>query len=1442
MSFAVFQQLTRSTVIDACVVCPLTSPEATNLVVVKGDVLEVYDLQKKQGRLQFVCTCPLFGRPEALAAYRPKEGAAANLAIVLRRGTYLAALRFDHEFGSLHTCGQHLLAPATSSGDPAATAGGGGASSSGLSLGFKPQICVDPEERCLTVRAAPDHLLVFAIDSKESWRAEAGGAIVGGAAVAASNPHQFERLAVHEDPERGPGLRTPFDFGLRALRLHHLQDIKFLPGYRQPTVACAGHKQPGWGGRISEANLRTCSVSIVAIDLEKKDTSLVWVTHQLPHDVFNVIPLHPPVGGSLVLSKNAVFYVKEHGPAFCQKLNPNADVGDELKGLQMETKDEGKLGVLLTGCSVAVLNPTTLLFSLQPTGRLWLAHLVLSSRDTVTDIIWTSPATVTPAWDMLPMGDEHVFIAAASGGGVLLKLEPAKKKLPQAQQAKKRLRTEGKELSEEFKGLLELHELLQEKSRSIPSYKFAPADEFVTFGSIKSLQQWVRDVDPDKEQEEGKDNEQPLSGTERFICCSGAGARGAMYIFQRAVPLELLTEFDLPHGGQFSAVWTFRQAPEEPVVAGVKRSAEDDEDDAAVALMREAAPHRFVLISGTSRSMLLETTEEIEEIPKSPLDLSAPTLCAGSVLQDRVIVQVTPDKMSFMLAASPTEVAAAPAPLYFGEGAEAQEAWTAHICSPYVVVVFRDKKCRLYQLKRPAQGGEGASVEDLTSKLPEEVREEVLCASIHKQPGPGGRARYLLLVVNAARRGTMRAVDVRSSEVVFCTDHVADVPPVLRNAVGRKDVASLETDRLRALTDPCAAPHRTAGDPEDKRVADKSREVATGESILRAEFVHIDAQDVGPTLVLVVLGRPLLLYRAFSPAGSESAFPFHFAIQEHEMLSLVESTPSAAYRPVASFEHPGGTAGAVVVSPHAGVSALWLAAKRNQLHIHPLPGAQVRSFAPLHAACCERGFFAVSEGADAAQAAAAQIFVPAVLPGMPDGQDAFQLHGSVPHVRKVLGKTPQLMACKPESGVVAVAVSESVIASPEHGAGPSLEEDPLADDWSIIRNPPVEATAPPMGRNSERHELWLGTTNELAKIDDYRFSFDPEEQVLCMQWMTLPGFPLPSLVVGTGVNVGEDLTSRGRVLVFSTKGKDKGVIPPVYQRSLKWPVTVIAQHGPYLVHNEGFKLFFEKWENSNFSKLAFFDGSMCVTALSSIKNFLLMGDIRNGLDFVQWKEDPVTQNRTLRRLAKSPPSVKMAVLACEVIVHQKSLGIVALDHVGTAHLFQYSPHSDGREGDTLLRSCATFSMGSPCRAVLRLQADTGVQCLFAASAAGELVCIRPIDDQVYRTVTTLLGMLSTRLPFRCGLNPRALRSRDGPPALVAPRKNIEDANMLRVFAFLSGPLQTVVAEKMRLKVDNLMRVALPCANSQLASLRPLQPLPTAGATAAVQHHAALRDK
>lgn len=1464
-----FQQLTQSTSIESCITANFTSTNATNVILNKGDHLDIYDLQQRQNRLTFVLRIPLFGRPEAIAAFRPHKTEPDHLALVLRRGRHLAVVKHDAEVDNAHTCGQHVL---LSPEDPAAALG---------PSGFRPQIAVDPDNRCLAARILPDRVVVFPISGDGDWQLGAGAAV-----------SQHGGLAFHQDPGRPPGLGVPFTFDATApLRLHHLEDMAFLHGHQRPTAVCLGQARPGWGGCLGVSNQGNSSVLVVVLDLAERTPHLIWATHGLPHDVFRVVPLSLPVGGMLALSNNAVIYMKEHGGSFCQLLNGFANLGVEFSHLPMGVKDESKLGIQLSGCSIAVLSPTALLVSVQPTGRLYLAQMLLTSRDDVVDILWVSPGTAVPAWDLCCVKDEYAFLAASGGGSMLLKLKQVKKKLPKELQPKKRARTtEPKEdkdgPSERLKSLLELHEKLQDADRFIYSYEFSVADELESVSAVQCLAPWVRSHAADGEDDE----EAPLCGTERFISCSGKGSRGALHIFQRSVPLETLTEFDLPTGPRFSAVWTLPEAPEEPVIAEAKGStsavsanedsesglAKDEQDtkakqavaevaaavkasaNAAAALASHATDmHRYVLLGGVSGSMLLEATEIIEQIPKTtPIDTSAATVCAGAVLCSRLAVQVTPQRMCFM---STRDARATNVPVPFDfvkaknevekaeddsikkEGVSSGEAVGGSILDPYVAVRFQDGSLRLFAIH-----GEG-DVHELSNSMPDQLRKGALSVSILRDSRAGA---VFLAVATSSCQGTIHVIDLATMKEVFHAEHLAEVPPVLRDS----HISGVELDHLRALSDVCAPLPKTVVDAllvKAKEAAVKediantslpSRDTSTStkrtgpgsasttQDLVSAELVEVDPADRGPTLVVLVIGRPILIYRAFvrypqsipgekkADAGEETKFPYHFALQEHSFLEMVTNKAEGPYRAAVPFRRPRtGQAGVVVSPPHTGVPALWLAAQRNQLFVHPIPGTQVRSFAPLQAPCCESGFFALSQGPSVV---AAQVFALATISGFPeDGQSNFDLHTSIPRARKFLNRTPHCLATRPEDKVIALAVSEQVLET-QDAPGPNIDEDPLGDDWSIVRQPPVEFEPPPVPRLQPRFELWIDHAKDIDKLGQYRFSFDADEHVLCLAWMTLPGFPSPSLAVGTGVNTGEDMTCRGRLFIFSTKDREPGIVPATYQRSLKWPVTVVGQWGNYFMHSEGFKLFFEHWENGNFTKLAFFDGSMCITSMSSIKNFLLLGDLRKGLDFVQWKEDTNSQTRNLRRLSRSPPSTTMTVIACDFVVCQKSLGMLALDHTGSAHLFQYTAHSDGREGDQLLRSCATFAMGAPCRASMRLQAEPGVQCLLLASARNELFCIRPIDDQVYRTITTLLGMLTTRLPFRCGLNPRAFRSHDGPPALVAPRKNIEDAVLLRLFAFLSKPLQASVADKMRLSVAALTRATLPSASCQLFALRP----------------------
>ena len=48
-------------------------------------------------------------------------------------------------------------------------------------------------------------------------------------------------------------------------------------------------------------------------------------------------------------------------------------------------------------------------------------------------------------------------------------------------------------------------------------------------------------------------------------------------------------------------------------------------------------------------------------------------------------------------------------------------------------------------------------------------------------------------------------------------------------------------------------------------------------------------------------------------------------------------------------------------------------------------------------------------------------------------------------------------------------------------------------------------------------------------------------------------------------------------------------------------------------------------------------------------------------------------------------------------------GIVATDHSNNLHLYQYVPHSDGKEGGQVLRTCATYNISTTIRSTQKIQ-------------------------------------------------------------------------------------------------------------------------------------------
>ncbi|OLQ01198.1 Cleavage and polyadenylation specificity factor subunit 1 [Symbiodinium microadriaticum] len=387
----------------------------------------------------------------------------------------------------------------------------------------------------------------------------------------------------------------------------------------------------------------------------------------------------------------------------------------------------------------------------------------------------------SPAWELRNWGEDYVCLVDMVGFISMLKATVSKKKLPSMLQPlkKPRLHQPGEMpvQSLKMKELLSVHEELRDVYRFLRSYTFEVSDTLPSMGPLQCLQPWISDSEDKSD-----------CCTQRFLASSGSESKGSLYILQRAVPLEEQAEFDLPADARFSAVWALRQAAEQPVLQAAAKK--------TVAVAAALPPHRYVLISSPKRSMLLETTEEIEEISQPRgWDTAQPTLSAGPVLAGKLLVQLTPQRAFFMPAA-PGKGTIPPAAVY-PSGCRAVQ---ASIRDPFIVLRCQDGSLKLLSV------AEGPALRDHTSKLPKDLGAATWAAL-------SGSESVRLAVLTPQQRGLLVAfdlsvggttVDVRE---VFRSAHLAEVPPVLRNTPAAEQDEEAGTqlspsqDYLRPITD-----------------------------------------------------------------------------------------------------------------------------------------------------------------------------------------------------------------------------------------------------------------------------------------------------------------------------------------------------------------------------------------------------------------------------------------------------------------------------------------------------------------------------------------------------------------------------------------------------------------------------------------------------------------
>ncbi|OEH73922.1 hypothetical protein cyc_03523 [Cyclospora cayetanensis] len=224
------------------------------------------------------------------------------------------------------------------------------------------------------------------------------------------------------------------------------------------------------------------------------------------------------------------------------------------------------------------------------------------------------------------------------------------------------------------------------------------------------------------------------------------------------------------------------------------------------------------------------------------------------------------------------------------------------------------------------------------------------------------------------------------------------------------------------------------------------------------------------------------------------------------------------------------------------------------------------------------------------------------------------------------------------------------------------------------------------------------------------------------------------------------------------------------------PVSCVGDFAPsaaerhYLLHSVGRRLFIHEMDGDLLARGAFADVGMAVTAVSTLKHFVITGDLYRGVSLLAWRFDSASDSRRLELVSRTVPHWMLPVAACDAVTEGGTLGILAADPWGNVRLFslngtQQSSPPILQQLQVLRCDSESMEVDAPVVAFKQLLTETGDVASAAWSAEGGLLSFRLVDEPTADLLRELQGWLETCLPSECGLFPTASRMPAGPPSI-----------------------------------------------------------------------------
>lgn len=225
----------------------------------------------------------------------------------------------------------------------------------------------------------------------------------------------------------GPAYQTPyassFVLSLTAFdpSLLHPVSLEFLYEYREPTFGIL-YSQIATSSALIHERKDVMFYTVFTLDLEQRASTTLLSVSRLPSDLFKVVALPPPVGGTLLIGSNEVVHVDQAGKTNAVGVN---EFSRQVSSFSMS--DQSDLAFRLEGCVVERLgNGSGDLLLALASGEMALIRFKLDGRSVSGMTVHRLPPSSdgnyldSAASCSACFGDGNVFIGSEDADSVLI--------------------------------------------------------------------------------------------------------------------------------------------------------------------------------------------------------------------------------------------------------------------------------------------------------------------------------------------------------------------------------------------------------------------------------------------------------------------------------------------------------------------------------------------------------------------------------------------------------------------------------------------------------------------------------------------------------------------------------------------------------------------------------------------------------------------------------------------------------------------------------------------------------------------------------------------------------------------------------------------------------------------------------------------------------------